>query len=83
MDAKRSGCHSAYCTAPKRKEYQSLSSTILAVLLDACAFRPKDTDSPGLSDFRPNFLICSFYKVFGDNPSGFGFLFVKKSTVLI
>ncbi|KAK9293218.1 hypothetical protein L1049_021207 [Liquidambar formosana] len=51
------------------------------VLLDACALGPKDMDSFGLSLFRPDFLICSFYKVFGENPSGFGCLFVKKSTV--
>ncbi|XP_022851994.1 uncharacterized protein LOC111373657 [Olea europaea var. sylvestris] len=51
------------------------------VLLDACALRPKDMDSFGLSLFRPDFLICSFYKVFGENPTGFGCLLVKKSTV--
>ncbi|CBI31864.3 unnamed protein product, partial [Vitis vinifera] len=38
-------------------------------------------DTFGLSLFRPDFLICSFYKVFGENPTGFGCLFVKKSTV--
>ncbi|KAL2550312.1 Pyridoxal phosphate (PLP)-dependent transferase superfamily protein [Forsythia ovata] len=53
------------------------------VLLDACALRPKDMDSFGLSLFRPDFLICSFYKVFGENPTGFGCLLVKKSTVPI
>ena len=51
------------------------------VLIDACALGPKDMDSFGLSLFRPDFLICSFYKVFGDNPSGFGCLFVKKSAI--
>ncbi|XP_052177549.1 uncharacterized protein LOC127791601 [Diospyros lotus] len=51
------------------------------VLLDACALGPKDMDSFGLSLIRPDFLVCSFYKVFGENPSGFGCLFVKKSTV--
>ncbi|GLT36021.1 hypothetical protein SLA2020_104260 [Shorea laevis] len=50
------------------------------VLVDACALGPKDTDSFGLSLLRPDFLVCSFYKVFGENPSGFGCLFVKKST---
>ncbi|XP_024990520.1 molybdenum cofactor sulfurase, partial [Cynara cardunculus var. scolymus] len=53
------------------------------VLLDACALGPKDMDSFGLSLIRPDFLICSFYKVFGENPTGFGCLFVKKSVVPI
>ncbi|XWS61090.1 hypothetical protein CRYUN_Cryun07bG0095900 [Craigia yunnanensis] len=51
------------------------------VLIDACALGPKDMDSFGLSLFRPDFLICSFYKVFGENPSGFACLFAKKSTI--
>ncbi|KAG6413928.1 hypothetical protein SASPL_126643 [Salvia splendens] len=51
------------------------------VLLDACALGPKDMDSFGLSLFSPDFLICSFYKVFGEDPTGFGCLFVKKSVV--
>ncbi|XP_057423013.1 uncharacterized protein LOC130716961 [Lotus japonicus] len=53
------------------------------VLIDACALGPKDMDSFGLSLFRPDFLICSFYKVFGENPSGFGCLFVKKTAISI
>ncbi|KAL6509494.1 hypothetical protein OROGR_022804 [Orobanche gracilis] len=53
------------------------------VLLDACALGPKDMDTFGLSLFRPDFLFCSFYKVFGENPTGFGCLFVKKSIVPI
>lgn len=53
------------------------------ILVDACALGPKDMDSFGLSLFRPDFLVCSFYKVFGENPSGFGCLFVKKSTALL
>ncbi|KAL7107212.1 hypothetical protein ACP275_06G039800 [Erythranthe tilingii] len=51
------------------------------VLLDACALGPKEMDSFALSLFQPDFLICSFYKIFGENPTGFGCLFVKKSTV--
>ncbi|MBA0857440.1 hypothetical protein Goshw_012510 [Gossypium schwendimanii] len=51
------------------------------VLIDSCALGPKDMDSFGLSLFRPDFLICSFYKVFGENPSGFACLFAKKSTI--
>ncbi|XVF09761.1 hypothetical protein REPUB_Repub07fG0123600 [Reevesia pubescens] len=53
------------------------------VLIDACALGPKDMDSFGLSLFRPDFLICSFYKVFGENPSGFACLFAKKSTISV
>ncbi|KAF3637050.1 putative peroxidase 66 [Capsicum annuum] len=53
------------------------------VLLDACALGPKDMDSFGLSLIHPDFLICSFYKVFGENPTGFGCLLVKKSVVSV
>lgn len=53
------------------------------VLLDACALGPKDMDTLGLSLFKPDFLICSFFKVFGENPSGFGCLFVKKSSASV
>lgn len=38
------------------------------VLLDARALGPKDMDTLGLSLFNPDFLICSFYKIFGENP---------------
>ncbi|XP_057434419.1 molybdenum cofactor sulfurase-like [Lotus japonicus] len=51
------------------------------VLVDACALGPKDMDCFGLSLFQPDFLICSFYKVFGENPSGVGCLFIKKSAI--
>ena len=50
------------------------------ILLDACALGPKDMETLGLSLFQPDFLICSFFKVFGENPSGFGCLFVKKTS---
>ncbi|XP_040990244.1 molybdenum cofactor sulfurase-like [Juglans microcarpa x Juglans regia] len=53
------------------------------VLLDACALGPKDMDTLGLSLFKPDFLICSFYKVFGENPSGFSCLFIKKSSASV
>jgi len=53
------------------------------VLVDACALGPKDMDCFGLSLFQPDFLICSCYKVFGENPSGFGCLFIKKSATSI
>ncbi|PIA49711.1 hypothetical protein AQUCO_01300456v1 [Aquilegia coerulea] len=53
------------------------------VVLDACALGAKDMDTLGLSLIRPDFLICSFYKIFGENPSGFGCLFVKKSSAKV
>ncbi|CAI0547042.1 unnamed protein product [Linum tenue] len=51
------------------------------ILIDACALGPKDMDSFALTLIRPDFVVSSFYKVFGENPSGFGCLFVKKSTI--
>ncbi|XP_057841640.1 uncharacterized protein LOC131051241 isoform X1 [Cryptomeria japonica] len=51
------------------------------VLLDACALGSKDMDSLGLSLFQPDFIISSFFKVYGTDPTGFGCLFVKKSSV--
>ncbi|XP_071693964.1 uncharacterized protein [Rutidosis leptorrhynchoides] len=49
------------------------------ICLDANGLGAKDMETLGLSLFQPDFLICSFYKVFGENPSGFGCLFIKKS----
>ncbi|KAL5777880.1 hypothetical protein ACOSP7_010806 [Xanthoceras sorbifolium] len=51
------------------------------VLLDAGALGPKDMDSLGLSLFRPDFIITSFYRVFGSDPTGFGCLLIKKSVM--
>ncbi|XP_076909375.1 uncharacterized protein LOC143566606 [Bidens hawaiensis] len=51
------------------------------VLLDAGALGPNDMDSLGLSLFRPDFIITSFYRVFGYDPSGFGCLLIKKSVI--
>ncbi|QCD81194.1 molybdenum cofactor sulfurase-like [Vigna unguiculata] len=51
------------------------------VLLDVCALKPKEMDTLGMLLFKPDFMVCSFYKVFGENPSGVGCLFVKKSSV--
>ncbi|KAL2321659.1 hypothetical protein Fmac_026038 [Flemingia macrophylla] len=51
------------------------------VMLDVCALKPKEMGTLGLSLFKPDFMVCSFYKVFGENPSGFGCLFVKNSSV--
>ncbi|KAF2313208.1 hypothetical protein GH714_009768 [Hevea brasiliensis] len=53
------------------------------VLLDATALGPKYMETLGLSLFKPDFLICSFFKVFGENPSGFRCLFVKKSSTSV
>ncbi|XP_006283352.2 molybdenum cofactor sulfurase [Capsella rubella] len=51
------------------------------VLLDTSALSSKDMETLGLSLFQPDFLICSFTEVLGqDNPSGFSCLFVKKSS---
>lgn len=53
------------------------------VLLDAGSLGPKDMDSLGLSLFRPDFIITSFYRVFGTDPTGFGCLLIKKSVMSI
>ncbi|KAJ6839094.1 putative molybdenum cofactor sulfurase 3 [Iris pallida] len=50
------------------------------VLLDACALGPKDTDTLGLSLIRPDFMVCSFFRLVGEDPSGFAALFVKRSS---
>jgi len=52
-----------------------------SVMLDLCALRPKEMDTLGMSMFKPDFMVCSSYKIFGENPSGFGCLFVKKSSI--
>ncbi|XP_074569511.1 molybdenum cofactor sulfurase-like [Curcuma longa] len=51
------------------------------VALDACALGPKDLDTLAISLLQPDFIICSFIKVLGENPSGFAGLFVKKSSI--
>ncbi|XP_068655145.1 uncharacterized protein [Aristolochia californica] len=51
------------------------------ILLDAGSLGPKDMDSLGLSLFRPDFIITSFYRVFGSDPTGFGCLLIKKSVM--
>ncbi|KAL2547996.1 Pyridoxal phosphate (PLP)-dependent transferase superfamily protein [Forsythia ovata] len=38
-------------------------------------------DSLGLSLFRPDFIITSFYRVFGYDLTGFGCLLIKKSLI--
>lgn len=52
------------------------------VLLDTSALGSKDMDTLGLSLFLPDFVICSFTEVLGqddDYLTGIGCLFVKKS----
>ncbi|GLT47042.1 hypothetical protein SLA2020_207640 [Shorea laevis] len=51
------------------------------VLLDAGSLGPKEMDSLGLSLFRPDFIVTSFYRVFGYDPTGFGCLLIKKSVM--
>lgn len=53
------------------------------ILLDADSLGSKPMDTVGLCLFSPDFLISSFFKVFGENPSGFTCLFVKKSRIQI
>ncbi|KAG6428702.1 hypothetical protein SASPL_112958 [Salvia splendens] len=53
------------------------------VLLDASALAAKEMETLGLSLFHPDFIICSFFKIFGKNPSGFCCLAVKKSSASV
>ncbi|KAK8952235.1 hypothetical protein KSP39_PZI004762 [Platanthera zijinensis] len=50
------------------------------VALDTCTLGPKDMDTMGMALLQPDFIICSFFKVFGLNPSGFAGLFIRKSS---
>ncbi|MFS7962442.1 hypothetical protein Hanom_Chr08g00726661 [Helianthus anomalus] len=52
------------------------------VCLNANALGAKDMETLGLSLFQPDFLICSFYNVFEENPSGFKCLFIKKINII-
>jgi selenocysteine lyase/cysteine desulfurase len=51
------------------------------VALDACALGTKDLDTFGVSLLRPDFIVCNFFKVFGENPSGFAGIFVRKTSL--
>ncbi|MCO5564782.1 hypothetical protein L7F22_018450 [Adiantum nelumboides] len=51
------------------------------VLLDVTSADSKFSDALGLALFCPDFLICSFYYVFGEDPTGFGCLLVKRSVL--
>ncbi|KAH7442166.1 hypothetical protein KP509_03G074300 [Ceratopteris richardii] len=48
------------------------------VLLDATCAEAKFSESMRLSFFSPDFIICSFYHVFGEDPAGFGCLLIKR-----
>lgn len=74
--------HSSVTGAPYSYVWMSMAQENgWCVLLDMCALKPKEMGTLGMSLFKPDFMVCSFYKVFGENPSGFGCLFVKKSSV--
>lgn len=51
------------------------------VLLDVSGLGAKAMDSLGLNLFHPDFIVGSFYKVFGSDPTGFGCLVIKKSLI--
>lgn len=51
------------------------------VLLDVTSVDAKFSDSLGLALFSPDFLIGSFYYVFGEDPTGFGCLVIKRSVL--
>eukprot|EP00250_Pteridium_aquilinum_P034134 c7118_g1_i1 orf=918-3254(+) len=51
------------------------------VLLDVTSADAKFSGSLGLALFLPDFVICSFYYVFGEDPTGFGCLAIKKSAL--
>eukprot|EP00249_Psilotum_nudum_P022858 c28662_g1_i1 orf=379-3414(-) len=38
-------------------------------------------DSPRVSLFQPDFIVSSFFKVYGSDPTGFGCLFIKNSAI--
>lgn len=52
-------------------------------MIDVCGLGLKDMDSFGFFIYNFDFMVCLFYKVFGENFSGFGCLFVKKFIILI
>lgn len=51
------------------------------VLLDVSGLGAKAMDTLGLNLFHPDFIVGSFYKVFGSDPTGFGCLVIKKSVI--
>ncbi|KAG0575438.1 hypothetical protein M758_5G004800 [Ceratodon purpureus] len=51
------------------------------VLLDVSGLGAKAMDTIGLNLFHPDFIVGSFYKVFGFDPTGFGCLVIKKSVI--
>ncbi|XP_024398630.1 uncharacterized protein [Physcomitrium patens] len=51
------------------------------VLLDVSGLGAKAMDTLGLNLFHPDFIVGSFYKVFGSDPTGFGCLVIKISVI--
>ncbi|KAI5079314.1 hypothetical protein GOP47_0004793 [Adiantum capillus-veneris] len=51
------------------------------ILLDASALGPNAMGSLGLCVFRPDFIVSSFFKVYGSDPTGFGCLLIKRSAI--
>lgn len=51
------------------------------VLLDVSGLGAKAMETLGLNLFHPDFIVASFYKVFGSDPTGFGCLVIKKSVI--
>lgn len=51
------------------------------ILLDASALGPNAMGSLGLCVFRPDFIVSSFFKVYGSDPTGFGCLMIKRSVI--
>lgn len=51
------------------------------VLLDVTSVAGKAFDSLRLSVFLPDFIIGSFYRVFGKDPTGFGCLLIRRSVL--
>ena len=51
------------------------------VLVDVFGLRAKAMDTLRLNLFHPGFIVGSFYRVFGSDPTGFGCLEIKKSMI--
>lgn len=51
------------------------------ILLDASALGPNVMGSLGLCVLRPDFVVSSFFKVYGSDPTGFGCLIIKRTVL--
>ncbi|KAL4190662.1 hypothetical protein AMTRI_Chr07g76810 [Amborella trichopoda] len=51
------------------------------VVLDSSGLGPKEMKSIALSLYKPDFIISSFYKVFGHDPTGLCTLLIKRPTL--